>query len=93
MKAKEMFEEAGYKLIFSHLHPETAKEYQFVYENEDEYGSPTWIEFRKNSNGTFELYISQLEILHNIYDRRLPLNVLQAINKQCEELGCANEQK
>lgn len=87
MTAKEMFDELGYKLMFYHLHPETTEEYQFIYESKDEWNNPTRIEFRKCKNGVFELYISQLEITHNIYDSRLPLSVLQAINKQVKELG------
>ncbi len=87
MSAKEIFEMLGYKLIVSHSSPETAEEYQFVYESKNEWNSPTRIEFRKCKNGIFELYISQLEILHNIYDSRLPLSVLQAINQQVKELG------
>ena len=84
MKAKEMFEKLGYKLICSQLYPKTSKNYQFIYENEE--NNPRWIEFRKNENEVC-LYISHKKLFDNIYDNRISINVLKAINKQIEELG------
>lgn len=88
MTAKEMFEKLGYRLTFSKLHPETAREYQFIYESKDE--SPSCIEFRKTEKEVC-LYITQGTILNTIPDTRMSINTLKAINKQIEELGWDNE--
>ena len=86
--AKEMFEELGYKLTFYHTKPKEVECYQFIYEcNEN---SPRRIEFRKDNLGTC-LYISYEGLFEGIYHNRLPFKILNAINKQVEELGWNNE--
>lgn len=88
-KADEMFKKLGYKLICSHINPENSTNYQFIYENKQ--NNPTTIEFNKSEIFGEEIFITQKELFSNIYDKRLSLSILQAINEKVKELGWLDE--
>ena len=86
MTAKEMFEALGYILIFWNSNFKEAKEYQFVYESDNDRS----IEFRKDKFGNC-LYIRFDKLLGTIDNTKLSFDELKAINQQCKELGWLDE--
>lgn len=86
MTAKEMFEELGYKLTFWNSNFKEAKEYQFVYENDN----GRKIEFSKFMFRE-QIYIRFDKIFETLDNNSLTLDELKAINQQCKELGWLDE--
>lgn len=82
--AEELFKGLGYKKIAYPTEPDKMTSFQLVYENRER--TPYRIEFRKNKDSKV-MYIYPKKLSDSIYDERMSLKVLRAINKQIEELG------